>query len=70
VALDMGLLIHLLVLCLVGAILFWLIQLVTGLLPGPVAQPARVILFCILGLIAIGVLLGDVGIIAPVWRYR
>jgi hypothetical protein len=65
----MDLLIHLLILCLVGALLYWLITLITGILPAPVANVARVVLLCILGLLAIGVLLGDAGLYSS-WRHR
>jgi hypothetical protein len=64
----MGLLVHLLILVLVFGILAWLVQLIAGVLPANLAQPVRVILFCILGLVAISVLLGDAGLYAAPWR--
>jgi hypothetical protein len=63
------LLVHLLVLCLVGAILYWVIMLVVGILPPPIAPIARVILLVLLALIAIGVLLGDVGVVDTNWGW-
>jgi hypothetical protein len=68
----MDLLIHLLILCLVIGIVYWLITLVVSVLPPPIANAARVVLLCILGLMAIGVLLGETGLYgSPLgWHHR
>ena len=54
--------VHLLVLCLILGLAYWLVTLVVGVLPPPVAPVARVILLVLLVLIAISVLLGESGI--------
>ena len=53
--------IHILVLCLVMGLAYWLVTLVVGVLPPPVAPIARVILLVLLVFIAISVLLGETG---------
>jgi hypothetical protein len=64
-------LIHLLVLCLVFGLLYWVAMMIVGLLPPPVAQPARVVLCILLALIALSFLLGEVGFgWDPAWSYR
>jgi hypothetical protein len=54
--------VHVLVLVLVFALLYWIVTLVTGLLPPPIAGTVRVILLVLLALLAIAVLCGDLGV--------
>ena len=54
--------VHILVLCLVLGLLYWLVTLVVGVLPPPMQQIARVVLTILLVLIAISVLLGESGL--------
>ena len=54
--------VHLIVMCLVLGLLFWLVTLVVGILPPPMQVPARAILTVLLILIAISVLLGESGL--------
>jgi hypothetical protein len=66
-----GLLIHLLILCLVFGLFYWIIMMIVGLLPTNIRQPAQVILLILLALIALSVLLGEVGIgWDATWSYR
>jgi hypothetical protein len=66
-----SLFVHLLILALVFGLLYWLVTLVVGILPPPVAGIARVILLVLLVLIAILFLLGEVGILGDYdWSYR
>ena len=64
-----ALFVHLLILCLVLGLLYWIVTLVVSVLPPPIAQPARVILLILLALIALGVLLGEVGIYDTSWGW-
>jgi hypothetical protein len=63
----MDVLLHLIVLCLVFALLYWMIVLVTGLLPAPVATAAKAVLLVLLAFLALGVLLGEVGVWDASW---
>ena len=58
----MDLLIHLVVLVLVFALLYWLIVLVCGVLPNPPANAVRVVLLVLLCLVAISYLTGEAGL--------
>lgn len=57
----MDLLVDLLLFTLVFAILYWIITLVVSVLPKQIADVARVVLLCVLGLVAISALLGEIG---------
>jgi hypothetical protein len=63
-----GLFVHILILCLVFGLLYWLVGLVASVLPPPIAGPVRVILLVLLVLIAISFLLGEVGLWGD-WGY-
>lgn len=58
-----ALFVRLLVFCLVFGLLYYLVTLVAGVLPPPVAAPARVVLLVLLCLIAICVLLDTTGVL-------
>jgi hypothetical protein len=60
--------VHILCLVLVGALFYWLVTLLVGLLPAPIANPVRVILLILLILIAICFILGEVGLWGT-WGY-
>jgi hypothetical protein len=64
-----ALFVHLLILCLVGGLLYWLVTLIVGVLPPPIATVARTILLVLLLLIAIGFLLGEVGVYDTSWGW-
>ena len=57
----MDLLVDLFLFTLIFAILYWMITLVVSRLPKPIADTARVVFLCVLGLIAISALLGEIG---------
>jgi hypothetical protein len=65
-----ALFVHLLVLCLVFGLAYWLVTLVVGILPAPVAKAAQVILLVLLCLIAISILLGEAGFYDTSWSWR
>ena len=64
---SMDLLLHLIVLCLVGGLLYWVITLVAGVLPPPIANVARVVMLVVLALVAISLLFGEVGFYDTSW---
>ena len=61
--------IHLLIFCLLLGLGYWLVTLVVGVLPPPVAPIARVLLLVLLVLIAISALLGETGYLGG-WGYH
>lgn len=52
---------HLLVFCFIFAVCYWLVGMITSILPPPTQAIARVILLVLLALIAMSVLLGEIG---------
>jgi hypothetical protein len=56
-----GLLVHVLILAVAFAVLYWVIGLICSIMPPPIASIARVILLVLLALIALSLLLGEVG---------
>jgi hypothetical protein len=64
---GMDLFLHLLILCLVFGLLYWIVTLVAGVLPPPIANVARTVLLILLALVALSVLLGEVGIYDTSW---
>lgn len=60
--------VHLIVLCLVFALLYWVVTLICGVLPPPIQAPLRVALLILLALIALSFLLGEAGVWGT-WGY-
>jgi hypothetical protein len=64
---GMDLLLHLLVLFCVFGLLYWIVTLVAGVLPPPIANVARVVMLVVLALVAISLLFGEVGFYDTSW---